>query len=57
MQIVVFDIDGTLANIEHRLHYIRKGKKVLQGLAEQPEMGWAMELLAPIPKVGGKQKR
>ena len=27
MQVIVFDIDGTLANIEHRLHHIRGGKK------------------------------
>lgn len=24
---VIFDIDGTLANIEHRLHYVTDGKK------------------------------
>jgi predicted kinase len=24
---VIFDIDGTLADIEHRLHYVRNGKK------------------------------
>jgi len=58
----VTDIEHDLAekhasNVEDVKRHIRKGKKVLQGLAEYPEMGWARELLAPIPKVGGKQKR
>ena len=61
-KIRVIDIEHDLANeyasnVEDVKRHIRKGKKVLEGLAEQPEMGWAMELLAPIPKVGGKQKR
>ena len=29
--IVAFDLDGTLCNIEHRLHYIKDGRKDWQG--------------------------
>ena len=58
----VTDIEHDLANeyasnVEDIKRHIRKGKKVLQGLAEYPEMGWAREWLAPPPKVAGKQKR
>lgn len=27
MKIIIFDIDGTLANLDHRLHYIKNGKR------------------------------
>ena len=58
----VTDIEHELAekhasNVEDVKRHIRKGKKILQGLAEQPEMEWAKDMLAPILKVGGKQKR
>ena len=31
MSIVIFDLDGTLANIEHRLHFIKGDKKDWDG--------------------------
>jgi hypothetical protein len=35
MDAFVFDIDGTLANIEHRLHYVRGNKKNWKNFFEE----------------------
>lgn len=37
--IIIFDLDGTLANIEHRLHYINP-PKYMHGDADEPKKDW-----------------
>lgn len=37
---VIFDIDGTLANIEHRLHYIKKGVMEIGDTVKERNYHW-----------------
>ena len=54
MDCIVFDIDGTLSNCEHRLHHITQGRKDWDGFFDamvddspNPDIVWLSEALAP----------
>lgn len=51
MKTVIFDIDGTLANVEHRIHYVRGKKKDWKAFSRNMHLDTPIEAMHELIRV------